>query len=599
MKQLMLLLLLLPVCLYGQLKEFEIREIAAPSGIALMMEHPDCAQLVIHSQIKDLRFESNMAGIRDQRYNAQEEKYIVFISTQRQIITIKAAGYIESQLSGAMNLSAKERKYFSISEKASSSASNKGGFFLDSVPSGAEITIDGIPSFKERTPYRFKDYMAMTYALSLKLNGYKDSNYQMQIKANQEGSETIQLKATFAELVIVCTPPADLYLNSVYKGKTPVNFQGVSGGLASGTYQISLRLAKHQSVEENIVLKAGESMVKRYNLSPQYTELIISSEPSGSTVFMNNLVMGDTPLKLMGAEQGVEAGKYRLRIVPIMSQYNTIETDLDLAAGSVFSKHYDHQDQRRWLKVSANKRPVQVYLDGARNSALEEGQSIEIKSSEAELRVLYTGADKDHYPPYIERVKLLPGEKRDMEIRFSAFKARVNLVSDYQNMSLIIIDSHSGKKHFGGKTDASLELFPGSYTARVKRRYFEPLQVKFTVGNDPEQLVELNPLFQGRKVSAKRNEMVISGLVFAGIGSFAIFSKQRADGFYDDYKKSAISSQAADLRQKTKDWDHLTQYAMMAEVAASAWLINSLRNYLTIKSTEREVKRVQRFDSKQ
>lgn len=598
MKQLLLFLMLLPILLFAQLKEFEIRELASPAGIALVMDHPDCAQIIVHSQIKDLRFESNMAGIKEQRYNAREDKYLLFITTQRQIITVKASGYIENQLSSAFSLAAKERKYFTISEKqGSSSVSNKGSFLLDTIPSGAEISIDGLPGFRERTPYRFTDYMAMTYNLNLKLKGYDDMSYQMQIKANQQESVTLALKANFAELVIVSTPVATLYLNDVAKGNTPINFQGATSGLSPGEYKISLRQNKYFNEEETIVLKAGESIQKSYSLRPNFTEMIITSSPSGSMVYLGNRALGSTPLNLMGPENGVSPGKHRIRVVPNDANYNTYDIEFELKPGKLHSQKCEHVDMRRWLKLNINQKPSRVFLDGKRNLDLEQGRDVQIVSASSSLRVIYTGADKEHYPPYEEQIKLFPGEKLIREIKFSSFKAKVNLVSDFENISLRLTDANN-KTLYKGKADASLQLFPGKYTVKAQRKYFQPLDMQLSVNSEAEQFFELNPRFKSGKPASKRNEMLLSSALFAAFGSVAVVSKLKADDYYEDYKSAGVSSVAADLRDKTKTWDTYTQVSAGAGIACSMWMISSIRNYIYARSTAKEVKRIRRFDTK-
>ncbi len=592
------ILLMLPMLLAAQLKEFEIREIPAPAGIALVMEHPDCAQLIIYSQLRDLRFESNMAGIRDQRFVPQEDKYIVFITSVRQIITVKSTGYIEAQLSGAFNLNPKERRYFGITEKVISSGTNKGGFVLDSKPSGAEITIDGIPSFRERTPYRFNDYMAMTYSVTLRLKGHDDYSYQMRINPDQQGSATLELRANFAELVVVSNPPAELYLNGVNKGITPQNFQGVSAGLAPGEYRISIRKPRYQTHEESLTLKAGDAEQRRITLAPLFTDVLISSEPPGSSVYLNDKLIGNCPLNLSGAEKGVDSGTYSIRIVPQNSFYDTITETVEFLPGELFSRNFIHQDHRRWLKINVSEKPYEAFVDGNRSAVLERGGELEINSESCELRVVYTGKDKDRYPPYESRVRLLSGEHRELDIRFDAFRAKLSLLSDYDGTILTIKDQRNGKIVFRGTADAKAELFPGTYSVTASKPYFHNLSQDIEVTREAEQLFEFNPRFKTNVPKAKRNEMLFSIAAFAGVGAATAFSFYQSEKYFDDYKSSNSSASAADLRNKTEDWDKYKQIALGAEGLLSLWLTKSIIQYIRVKRAEAEVKRIQRFDNK-
>lgn len=590
--------MLLPILLAAQLKEFEIREIPAPPGIALTIEHPDCAQLIIHSTIVGLSFESNMAGIREQRHIAKEDKYLVFILPQRQIISVKASGFIEAQLGAAFTLGAKERKYFSIADKVINSGSDKGSFVLSSVPSGAQIIIDGFPGFREKTPYRFDDYMAMTYAVTLKLHGYEDYRYSMQISSNRQGSATLELKSAFAELVVISSPPAELYLNGTSKGSTPQNFQGANGGLAPGEYRILLKKDRYQTIEETLVLQAGDSIQKRYALYPLFTEAFIRSEPPGSSVYMNNNLLGVTPLDLTGAEKGLDAGTHTIRIVPRQEYLNIIESQVELNAGEVFSRTFSHEDQRRWLGIRVSETPFEAYLDGIRVPELELGDEIELESDTYALRVIYTGKDRDKYPVYEQSVRLLHGERRMLDVQFNAFRASLKLLSDYSDVKLLIKNKHTGHRVFKGNTDVAIELFPGRYEVLASKRHFNNLVQEIEVNSEPEQLFEFNPVFKSNKTKAYRNEMLLSIGTVASLGALTYYSWQKSEAYYRDYLATSSSAQAETLRKQTKDWDIKTQILIGAETAATLWLSNAIIKYIQIKGMDAEVKRIQRFDSR-
>lgn len=582
--------------LFAQLKEFEIREAPAPAGIALTMDHPDCAQLVINSQIMGLRFESNMAGIREQRHLPREDKYLIFITPIRQIITVKAAGFIENQLGAAFELKAKERKYFVINEQKQASSSTKGSFTLNSVPSGALIQIDGFPGFRERTPYRFKDYRAMNYELSLSLEGYDDYRYQMQILPDQEASDTITLKPNFAELVITSAPNATLYLNGVRKGNTPQSFEGVKNGLKPGEYTITLEQNRYKRIEERIYLSAGDREIKRYSPEAQFTEMIVKSNPSGSTVYLDSKNLGRTPLELLGENNAVDSGTYNLRIVPSNSNYSTLERSVRLEPGGLFSETYDHKDQSRWLSIKVNETPFEAFLNGIRNTSLERGQEVMLAGESATLKVVFKGKDSDKYPPYIKELRLLEGERHQEAVAFNPFKARVDLRSDFDDVKLKIRDKEKGKTVFEGKSESSVSLFPGSYAVSAKRKYFYDLETDIKVNHEPSQLFEFNPRFKSHKPKTALVNLIVSSGAFIALGGGAYYSWQKSEEYHTDYRAATQLSEVNRLKDAANKWDKNTQYLTAGEIAATAWLTRTVINYARIKKMEKEVKRIQRFD---
>ncbi len=520
---LLLLFLTASTLLPAQLKEFEVRELPAPSGIALTMDHPDCAQLVIHSQIDGLRFESNMAGIREQRHLSREDKYLIFITPIRQIITVKASGFIEEQLSTAMKLKPKERRYFAIDERDLFIERDKGSFLLESIPSGALIQIDGIPSFKERTPYMFDEYFAMNYPLKLSLEGYEDFEFTMKILAGQEGEESIRLRARFAELDI-------------------------------------------------------------------------KSEPAGSVVYLNNRYLGRTPLSLLGKETSLDSGEYSMKIIPSSGIYNTIEKQVKLVVGELFSETFVHQDQRRWLKLSANLQPFEAYLDGKRNTDLESGKEVFLDGDSAELKVIFVGKDSDKYPPYQKDLKLLAGAHHVEDIKFSALKATVDLLSDHNNIKLAILNKNSGETVYEGMSNRSIELFPDVYSVEAKKKGFYVLERDIVINENPTQSHIFNPVFNSHRSKLATAELITSLGIVATLGGTALYTKSVSDSYYEDYQKANLSSEVQWLMENTEKWDKYTSYLVAAEMLATGWLIKAVTDYVRIKASEKEVKRLRSLD---
>ncbi len=589
--------LTMSLALSAQLKEFEIKEMPAPAGIAITMDHPDCAQLVIHSELNGLRFESNMAGIREQRHSEREDKYLVFITNTRQIITVKAKGFIEQQLSAPLELKAKERKYYAINEKKLSDEEGKGHFILDSVPSGAQIKIDGFPSFNERTPYRFRDYLAMSYSLSLSLEGYDDYKFIMKIVADQEGRETVQLRANFAELTIDSTPEAKLYLDGEYKGVTPQSLEGIKRGLKPGNYKLKLTKERHDPHEEIIVLKADEKQVRRYILNPKYTEIDIKSEPSQSAVYLNDKYLGRTPLQFMGIEKALDSGEHTIKLIPSSSVYNTIEKPIEFFGGALFLETFIHEDQRCWLKLNVKEKPYAVYINEKRMLDLESGREVLLDSGDFKLTVEYTGKGSDKYPPYHKDLSIAPGEHRVEEVIFNPYKALVSLNSDYRGVRLKIIDKDSDRLAYKGLSGNTINLFPGSYTVKSDKFGFHNKETDIVVRELPGQSFEFNPIFNYNKPKFVMAEMLGSIGTFAALGGAALYSKQKSDDFYEEYLQAIGTSEVEKLRKSTKKWDNYTAVFTGAEILATAWLTRSVVNFIRIKVTEKEVKRLQRFDS--
>lgn len=590
---LLLLLCISPLWSQTRLKYFELKEVSAPFG-SLQIENPDCAVLVVRSAISGVRFESNMSRIKSQVHIPLESRYVIYLYPDKQMVAIKASGFVETSISIPGTIKARDQIYYELNE--AQSTMDKGSFLLDSKPSGAEIVLDGFPDFRARTPYRFNDYIAMSYNVTLRLTGYDDYSYQMKIIPEVLGNATLELKANFAEMVLSTTPEGvEVFLNGISKGNTPLSLQGANAGITPGNYRLSLRKARYSSIEEDIVLARGSKFQKRYTLEPLYCEGMITSEPPNSAVYLNEILIGRTPLNLIGADKGIDAGKYKLKLIPAENYYDTQESQVELTATEVFSRHIVHQDSRRWLSIRVSENPFEAYLDGQRNTVLERGGEVEIYAEYTDLKVIFTGKDSDRYPPHEQQLRLLSGERRQIMVNFDAFRAKLNLYSEYDDVNIKLRDANSGKLLFKGKTDASLELFPGKYLVSASKGYFDKLDTEMEVSRDSQQRFRISPAFQSRAPKARRNEMLISVLTLLVSSGATAYSVIKADDYYTQYQNSDSAANAADLQQKTEDWDKYTQISIGVNLGAALWTSSAIWRYVKVKKLAERVKQVQKY----
>lgn len=334
---LLLCFLLIAGSLYCQLKEFDIRQTDSPAALAVIQrDFPQSVCLSVYSSIPNLSFESNMDGIEGDRSKPEEGKYLVYLKPTRQIITVKAMGYRESYIQIPAGLKAKESIYYLIEPKATSLKTEKGSFVLESNPAGADIRIDGIPTFAAKTPYTFENFAAMTYKISLSFPRYATLETTITIDKSKPLSKTVELQPTWAELKISSTPAGStIYLNKKPVGTTPLELTGSAAGLDAGVYALELIPASeyYAPYNQSLTLKAGDKV----NLTPVhrdisgYLQLDISLTPVSIT--LNNAAQ---PSLASGANVRLTAGDYSLKAEyqgAHKSAFPPVTTELSLSAG--------------------------------------------------------------------------------------------------------------------------------------------------------------------------------------------------------------------------------------------------------------------------
>lgn len=166
-----------------------------------------------------------------------------------------------------------------------------GSIMFVSVPSGAEIFIDGADQ-GARTPIQIFNIPAGKHTFTLKLAGFNDTTGEVTVT----GGGTVQAYATLSPLTpttgslsFYSTPPgAGIFIDGTDQGvKTPSTLTG----LTAGTHNVRLTLAGYQDWTGTVIVTAGQTAY----LNPALTLLgtigafEISSVPAGARVYIDGV----------------------------------------------------------------------------------------------------------------------------------------------------------------------------------------------------------------------------------------------------------------------------------------------------------------------
>lgn len=484
--------LMLSVSIYSQsrVKRFEIIPRDTPAN-ELQVSHEDCAVIVVHSNIPGLYFESNMNQIKTQEHSPRESKYRIYMYPVKQIVKVKATGFVEASLPIFSNPQRRQTYTFEINEAIQ--AGGKGNYTLTSDPPGASILIDGLPDMKLLTPYTFEGYTATSYNVTLKRDGYEDFKHTMLIEADRNKQYSAKLIVNYGELVVSTNPlDCDLYINNKFIAKTPISFVGSRSGLTPGRYNITLKKDRYKQYDSSIVVEAGKRNNQDISLEPLFVNVSITSDPEGSLVYLNETMLGKTPLRRTGPDQGMNPGVAAIRLVPERDFYKLINANAVFELSQDFSQHYVHEDLRRYLKLSVSDKPYLAYVDDQLYEVNSDDEIVLTKESFT-LKVIYNGARKESYLPFEESLFLLSGEKKDLQVAFTIVNPEVTFES---NVGLISFELWTDDNRLLGtfNTNKSHKLFPGLYTIKVNMIGYQLYERTLEISDRPIQKHQIDLL---------------------------------------------------------------------------------------------------------
>lgn len=195
----------------------------------------------------------------------------------------------------------------SVPQASSGSAS------VTTVPSGADVYVDN--RFSGGSPAVIPGLLPGSHTIRIQKAGYDEYISSFIVNAGQTTPLALTLKqqaATVGSIEVQSTPPgAAVYLDGTFMGQTTAGNYLDLTSIRPGYHTVVLRQTDYQEFSQKISVKAGGIATVNANLVPlvQKTpdttgQLVISSAPAGTDIFLDNIFKGITPATLADIPSG-------------------------------------------------------------------------------------------------------------------------------------------------------------------------------------------------------------------------------------------------------------------------------------------------------
>jgi hypothetical protein len=154
---------------------------------------------------------------------------------------------------------------------------NLGFLSVTSDPSAARVLIDnregGITPVSKQLP-------SGEYTIVVSKEGYKESQKKVIVKENEKETVHVSLSPPTCTIGIFSDPEnADVYIDGMHKGKTPVLMKDIAGG----PHLVKIEKNGYQAMQE--MLEVNQAfMEKTYKLLPVTGGLSVKTDPDGADV---------------------------------------------------------------------------------------------------------------------------------------------------------------------------------------------------------------------------------------------------------------------------------------------------------------------------
>ncbi len=207
-----------------------------------------------------------------------------------------------------------------------------GSIYVTSSPSGALATLDG--TNQQSTPTAYPNVPTGYHTVQVSLAGYQPYTQRVQVTNGATSNVNAYLTPyQYSGSLRATSSPsgADLSIDGTYRGDTPVTI----GNLATGSHQVSLRLAGYQPWTGTVSITSGAtttiSPTLVANPSSNTGWILVSSNPSGASIYLDGSYQGQT---VAGSDYDifdVSAGSHSILLH--LGGYQDYSTSVSVASG--------------------------------------------------------------------------------------------------------------------------------------------------------------------------------------------------------------------------------------------------------------------------
>ncbi|MBO7683435.1 MAG: PEGA domain-containing protein [Kiritimatiellae bacterium] len=230
----------------------------------------------------------------------------------------------------------------------------KGLLLVRTEPEGCSILIDGYSA--GQTPRLVTNLSAKdAHTVRLRKAGYLDQTISVRFDGRKPLVRTETLVLASGVVSVASDPPgAEVTVNGVERGRTPLEVSGVPKGRAV----VKFRLEGFEDETRELAINAGDRQTLQVAMKGLPGTLLLTSVPAGARFYVNNVPRGNSPVTLTG----LAPGDYSVRAE--MEGYADLSRTVTIANGASLSEEFRLSGVMGRLEVRTSPVGAKVLLDG-------------------------------------------------------------------------------------------------------------------------------------------------------------------------------------------------------------------------------------------
>ena len=373
----------------------------------------------------------------------------------------------------------------------------------------------------------------------------------------QQPGETNFIQQTYGNIDIITDPKgADILIDLKEYGVTPKTIENIE----TGYHNLILNYPGYERLQKRIKVEEGQTLSISEFLVPKTGSLSILTEPSGASVYLDNMTKGQTPLDVFD----LPVKDYIIRIE--LMDYQVIERRISIQYGENTTQKYDLEPLPGKLSLFTSPSLAKININGRDYTSGSNGiASIELPVGRYTLNVT-----KDGYEPLQREVSIKPNDLGTLDINLKRLPAGVSSNPDMGFLTVNTLDGKTKLKISGFNEPQRLplkyfELKYGTYMLKAYGVGLETEKREVDIGRQKTTTIDIN---LKRK---QRSKAIKYSLMFPGGGQFYEGSSAKFRGaIYASAFLGAGVLLSNGISTYTNETDLLDQYQLNYMSATSA-----------------------------
>ncbi|MCH7574315.1 MAG: PEGA domain-containing protein [Candidatus Marinimicrobia bacterium] len=360
---------------------------------------------------------------------------------------------------------------------------------------------------------------------------------------------------------------AEVYLDGLYIGTTAAMQPVKMTNLIEGRYEIKVMAGGYVEWRDHIEVSPKMTQKLNIPLIARPGSMTISSEPTDAEVYLDNKLVGHTPVTL----KEVAEGEHELRITK--ETYKEWTRKVVVRSFQPTDVKVTLEVQPAMLIVDSNPQGAAVYFMGRQRGTTPVTLS-NLTPGEVVLRIT-----RQNYNEWVGSILLAPNERREIDAELVPQVGRLSIASRPDKASVYMTNNAGGPRKMIGTTPVfNFETIVGAYTLSLEKENYFPSKVIVNVR--PESLSEITRDLQEKPgniyvISSPANARVYLDGAFVGRSPINIVDVDRGQ-YVISMKLPYASSEQEVTVAPDQQADVSHQFAKPRNYATSTLLSMSL-----------------------